>query len=489
MTYDFIVVGAGVSGMASALILARAGRSVALVEANSQTGAIVRGFRRHGLQIDTGFHYAGGMEPGGALERFFRYLGLADRLILEPFSRDAFDLVRFESHGYEFGFPSGRERLREALIRDFPAERVGIDAYLVEVEAACRAVPFLDLTADVTVRFPAATTLQEKLDQWFSDPLLKDLLAVHALLYGMSPEETPFALHAAVVDAYYHAPCGLAGGGRSLAEAFDAELARQGVELYLAGEVDQLEIVEGSFQGVRLVDGRRLSGGGCVFTAHPQLLLKLTSDTIFRTSYRQRLAELEDTVPACMLYGGLSQPLAGERANLFVLRQLGQIGKPPRSGIVDSPVYVTRARETSGTEEEGFLAIFPVHPDLMEACRGTDLHRTTPEYVAFKERLSEQMLEALLQRCPELAGRIVWSEGATPRSLRRYNNSPGLGLYGVKHSVSQINPQPLTKVKGLLLAGQGIAAPGLLGTICSAFITCGLIVGHDRLKHGLRACH
>lgn len=489
MTYDFIVVGAGVSGMTSALILARAGYSVALVEKNPRTGAVIRGFRRHGLQIDTGFHYAGGLEPGGALNRFFRYLGLADGLIPEPFDRNGFDLVRIESPGFEFGFHVGTEPLREALRHSFPAERNGIDAYLAEVERACRSVPFLDLTADVTIQLPGSATLREKLDFWFRDPLLKDLLAVHGLLYGMSPEETPFTLHAAVVDAYYRSPCGLAGGGRSLAEAYDAELARQGVDLFLGSGVEALEIGGNAFQGVRLCDGRRLAGKGCIFTAHPTTLLQMTTEDIFRPAYRRRLAELEDTVPACMLYGELSEPLSSERSNLFVLPRLGQIGKPPRSGISDGLVYITRARAATAPDKEGFLAVFPMHRELAETCRNDPPDGNDREYAAFKERLMIEMQSTLTQRCPELSGCITWCEGATPRSLRRYNHSPGLGLYGVKHSVTQITPQPLTKVGGLLLAGQGIAAPGILGAICSAFITCGLVLGHDRLKHGLLACH
>lgn len=489
MSYDFIVVGAGVSGMSSALILARAGYSVALVEKNPRTGAIIRGFRRHGLQIDTGFHYAGGMEPGGTLDRFFRYLGLSDRLVPEPFDRDGFDRVRFEAPGFEFTFPAGWERLREALQKAFPAERSGIDAYLAEVEQACRLVPFLHLSADVAIQLPGSATLRERLDRWFNDPLIKEVLAVHGLLYGMSPEETPFTFHAAVVDAYYRSPCGLAGGGHSLAATFDAGLAKQGVELYLGCGVAALEVAGGAFQGVRLADGRQLAGRGCIFTAHPRLLLELTPAETFRASYRQRLAGLEDTVAACLLYGGLTAPLSGQGANLFVLPRLGQIGKPPRSGIGDSPVYVTRARGVTTADADGFLAVFPVHRELLAACRPGHPGGEDRGYTLFKEQLVAQMQGALVQRCPELAGRITWCEGATPRSLRRYNHSPGLGLYGVKHSVSQINPQPLTKVRGLLLAGQGIAAPGILGTICSAFITCGLVVGHDRLKDGLRTCH
>ena len=490
MTYDFIVVGAGVSGMASALILARSGKHVALVEKNPQTAAVVRGFVRHGLQIDTGFHYAGGMSEGEVLDRFFRYLGLSDKLSPEPFNAEGFDTVRFESPKFEFSFPCGMERLREALCQAFPAEQRGIDAYLEGVKHACLSIPFLNLTMEPNSQMLTSSTLQEMLNLWFSDPLLKDLLAAHALLYGMSPEETPFALHAAVVDLYYRAPCGLAGGGRSLAEAFDAELINQQVDVHLGSGVAAIEVsTDGCFQGVRLADGRQLSGRGCIFTAHPKILLELFPETVFRASYRKRLAELEDTVPACLLYGGLSEAPPRQHANLYVIPRLGEIGKPSRSGIGTGPVYVTKARAATPQGREGFLGIFPLHAEFMKPWSDCNEGQRSPAYVAFKQELVQQMLDTLLQRCPDFSGRITWCEGATPLSLRRYNHSPGMGLYGLKHSAGQINPQPLTKIRGLLLAGQGIAAPGILGTICSAFITCGFILGHDHLKSGLIACH
>ncbi|WP_026842265.1 FAD-dependent oxidoreductase [Citrifermentans bremense] len=60
MRYDFAVIGAGVSGITSALILAKHGRSVALLEKAPRTAPLLRGFSRQGVQFDTGFHYTGG---------------------------------------------------------------------------------------------------------------------------------------------------------------------------------------------------------------------------------------------------------------------------------------------------------------------------------------------------------------------------------------------------------------------------------------------
>ena len=107
MMHDFVVVGAGVSGLTSALILARNGYSVALVEKAGHTAPLLRGFSRRGVHFDTGFHYAGGMGKGEPLDVFFRYLGLSDRLSCFPFDARGFDTFRNVRDGFEFRFPVG----------------------------------------------------------------------------------------------------------------------------------------------------------------------------------------------------------------------------------------------------------------------------------------------------------------------------------------------------------------------------------------------
>jgi all-trans-retinol 13,14-reductase len=51
-----------------------------------------------------------------------------------------------------------------------------------------------------------------------------------------------------------------------------------------------------------------------------------------------------------------------------------------------------------------------------------------------------------------------------------------------------LNPIPLTKIPNLYLAGQAVTAPGILGTMMSAFLACGYIVGHETLRKELRQC-
>jgi all-trans-retinol 13,14-reductase len=103
------------------------------------------------------------------------------------------------------------------------------------------------------------------------------------------------------------------------------------------------------------------------------------------------------------------------------------------------------------------------------------------DYIQFKENTGNR-LQRYIEKCvPEIAGNILFTECSTPLTLRDFANNPFGSIYGVKHKVGQYNPIPVTKVKGLFLAGQATVAPGILGTVISAFLVCGFILGHQQL--------
>jgi len=491
MKYDFAVVGAGVSGLTAAIILAGFGFRVAVIEKAEQTAAMVRGFRRRGVQFDTGFHYAGGMEEGGALDLLLRYLGLADRLEKEPFDPDGFDTVRFRQPEFEFRFPCGLERLRERLYETFPQERTAVDGYLQEVDKATASFPFLNLEADAEVPgLFQGPTLQDVLDRLTGDRILKGLLSVHCLLYGATPQEVPFALHAGVVGSYYRSAHGLKGGGRSLVEAFDAELSRRGVDVF-CGEAAAAILLgsDGRPCGVRLAGGKTIACGGCLVTVHPRTLLELAPAGVFRPAYCKRLQTLEETPSAFLLYGGSSVPIKElQSSNMFLLPSPEAAGCL-EAGIADGPLYLTAARPAQEeTARYGFMAISPAASRETARWASSTQGKRGREYAAFKSDMTHKMRARMEHFCPELEGLIGWCEGATPLTLRDYGHSPAGSLYGVKHRVGQMNPQPLTRVPGLLLAGQAVAAPGIMGAMISAFLACGHIVGHERIRRELRAC-
>ncbi|HEY6097558.1 MAG TPA: FAD-dependent oxidoreductase, partial [Candidatus Deferrimicrobium sp.] len=454
MSHDFVVIGAGVSGMTSALVMARNGYRVTLLEKAGHTAPLLRGFSRGGVHFDTGFHYTGGMGRGEPLDLFLRYLGLSGRVKAFPFREGGFDVLRCRKEGFEFHFPSGYEAIRERLTEAFPREKDAVGEYLRRVKATLESVPYLNPgRADgsgVALERIMGSTLKDTLDSLTGDPLLKALLSMHCLLYGVSPEEVSFAQHACVVGNYYLSACGIEEGGRGLARGFDEGLERAGVDVRCGSGVAGLSVdSRGELSGVRLADGTFLPCGGCIATVHPRLLLDMVPPGSFRPVYRKRIEGLEETVSAFMLYSVSDGPvpsLAGR--NIFAFPSADSIYGLGGGSIEDGPLYITAAYREGGGEPRGAIAIFPTLPGSTGAWEGSATGRRPEEYLSFKRHMVERMQRMVESAGPEFDGTTRPVEASTPLTLRDFNNTPVGGLYGLKHKAGQYNPGSTTRIKG-----------------------------------------
>ncbi|XP_049986190.1 all-trans-retinol 13,14-reductase [Alexandromys fortis] len=61
---DAVVIGSGIGGLASAVILAKAGKRVLVLEQHTKAGGCCHTFGKNGLEFDTGIHYVGRMREG-----------------------------------------------------------------------------------------------------------------------------------------------------------------------------------------------------------------------------------------------------------------------------------------------------------------------------------------------------------------------------------------------------------------------------------------
>lgn len=493
MKYDYVVIGAGVSGMSTAIILAKSGFDVALIEKSRKPAPLIRGFTRRGTYFDTGFHYTGGLGENEILDVFFRYLGVADQLEKIPYDPEGFDILRTLKNGFEFRFPYGYDRIRERFYETFPEEKSAVNTYLRAVADTYNSFPYISLNEDTS---PAGIqnrvhgqTLKQFLDRLTDNRVLKSVLSMHCLLHGVPPDEIPFVNHACVVGPYYESVHGIRGGGLSLVKSFEVQLEKLGVDVYCGHGVRKIRLSSDSTPaGVLLEDGQQLDCSGCVSTVHPGKFLDLIPDSFFRPAYRKRLKRLEETGSANILYAGCnsaSQELA--RANILVSADLDATGLRETDSMESRPLFISYVRpEGTGTAKHGFTAISPAASSQTSRWSDSMTGKRPPDYGEHKEKITQQLCQYIGAGCPELIEEIRFTECATALTLRDYSHNPSGSLYGVKHKVGQYNPLPLTRAKGLFLAGQAIAAPGILGAIVSAFLVGGIIIGHYRILKELK---
>jgi len=490
MRYDSIVIGSGLSGLTSALLLARSGRRVLILEQHSHPAPVVRGFTRGGINFDSGFHYAGGLGQGGAFRPLFKHLGLTEKLKLFPFVQDGFDRLAIATTEERCSLPVGFEQIKAKLGAQFPAVRAEIARYIDDIAGHWDQFPYLDVDmemADFSIESVHGVSMSERLQEFSDYPLLQSQLSMHSMLYGFLPEATSVSLNSLVAGSYYHSVHGIVGGGRTLVAALLELLADAGVEIRCRARVTALLADSDDVRGVRLESGEELFARKVIATLNPTLLPQLLPKGVLRPAYLKRLNGLRQTPSAYIVYAKSGTSLEFLRGcNLFVQPEAGIFSYTATQSLEERPFYLAAADQGGGGDLNGLIGIIPASYAEVSEWEPSEKRRSEG-YRAHKQLIGERLLKRFADICPDLA-ELELLELATPLTLHDYSLAPQGAIYGVGHFLSQYNPYPLTRLPGLFLSGQAIAAPGLLGAVVAGYLTCGSILGHEQLRREIRAC-
>ena len=483
MQYDNVIIGAGVSGMTTAILLARQGRKTALVEAARQIAPTIRGFRRKNIYFDTGFHYASLLDNGGALATLLDYLGLMPyltRVPLQPNTHDKFYCVR---SGADVTLPRNLEGLKGLLKEMYSAEEAAINEYLDEIGVFLKALNSnIFGTVENCVHFSKhnGSTLSDYLTKNFSDPVLKTLLSVHGLLYGSLPEETALGFHAMVAGGYYSTGRQLVDGGKALTEAYEETLSRNGVELYTDRKVEKIDLdSSGKVREVMFAEGGGVECNNCIYSANLRELTGLLPEGSFRPVYRQRLRDLQESGSALIIYcvETDSNDTSDTFSNLMMVHNTFPDMGRLNADVSERPVFISRSYPEKG--KGGLSIICPCPFEAVSRWEDSRPGQRHPDYRQWKLENAGKIVAAVEKHVHSLSGRLRIIDVGSPLTFRDYMNAPDGCLYGVKHRFDEMPFLPRTKIKGLYLTGQAVVSPGIMGAVLAGFLCARAMTGKD----------
>lgn len=280
--YDCVVVGAGIAGLSAAAFIAKAGRSVLLLERNAEVGGLVGTIDRGGFRFDTGLR---AIEDAGIVKPLLASLGLSLDFLPSPVSIGIEDrMIRLSSQEDE-----SLEAYRLLLADLYPGSFRDVDRIVDKLREVMRFMSVLygienpgfhDLVHDRkyivgtllpwTLKFLGTARqiarmnvpVEGYLDRLTSDQSLKDIIGQHFF------RETPafFALSYFSLYLDYLYP---RGGTGQLGRALEGFLWARGAAIRSSCEV---AAVLPASRRVRIADGTEIGYRHLVWACDQKLL-------------------------------------------------------------------------------------------------------------------------------------------------------------------------------------------------------------------------
>ena len=494
--YDVVVVGSGMGGLVSAIIMAREGKSVCVLEKNNQYGGNLQTFVRERTIFDTGVHYLGGLEKGQNLYRYFEYLDILDGLHLTRLNEDGFDLITFDGDEKEYPHAQGYPNFERQLVEKFPEEKEAIHQYCKKLQDICNQFPLYNLKHgkpyhEDTELF--SLPAKAYIDSVTQNEKLRAVLAGSNLLYAGEADKTPFYVHALSVNSYIQSSYRCADGGSQITKLLIKRLKESGGEAYKHSEVIQFNVEDKQIASVVTKKGNVIKGDLFISNIEPKITLQMVGEEHFRKSYANRIKSIDSTVSAFSIHIVL-------KPETFKYLNHNYYHFKDHKSVWNSHNYTQKSwpeaymvsmgtRKNQGEWADQLTAITYMRYEELEPWSGTfntvaQKNSRGETYEEFKETKIEAFLKVLEEKFPHIRESIQSVHTSTPLSYRDYIGCNEGSMYGYAKDYNiplKTFISPRTKIKNLFFTGQSINMHGILGVTISSVVTCSEILGSEYL--------
>jgi len=492
--YDVVIVGSGLGGLVSAIILAKEGYSVCVLEKNNQYGGNLQTFVRDKTIFDTGIHYIGGLSEGENLYKYFKYLGIIDHLNLKKMDDNGFDIISFEDDENEYPHAQGYDNFVDQLGVFFPDEKENITKYCDKIKVICESFPLYNLQWEGKYDNEIlALNAKETIDAFTENEKLKAVLAGSNFLYAGIPDKSPFYVHALSVNSYIQSSWRCINGGSQITKQLLKQLKKYGGEFYKYKEVVKFNVEENKVTSVEMKDGTQVSASYFISNIEPKTTLKMVGEEHFRKSFFSRVQSLEGVISAFSLYIVFKpETFKYINHNHYHFKKSSEVWTCHEYDEESWPKAFMASMNASKKQEEWAEGMtFITYMKYDDVTPWVNTFNTTAEesdrgesYEEFKARKVEKFLKEIEIKFPGIKECIQSIHTSTPLSYRDYIGGSNGNMYGYVKDAS--NPMKTlipskTKLDNLYLTGQSINMHGVLGVTIGAVVTCSEIVGKEYL--------
>ena len=462
-----IIIGAGLAGLSAGIYARQSGFDATIYESHTIPGGASTSWRRKGYYFEGGLHWLTGSSPESQLYHYWREVGALDDSV-EVHNRDPF--FSYELDGVRACLYRDIEKLRAHLIALSPEDRKEINKLCADVKKFTKMeMPVMDLPnlkAKSPAKFPLSMlfamipamprmkyyqsmTTQEYSEK-FKSPLIRKLICN---MIGDSFNAAGVLFTIATLssgDGGYPV-----GGSIAMAQRMAKKYLSLGGKVEYQKKVEQVIVEDGIATGV-VIGGETISADAVIVTKDTLSAI----DDLFAEPIREPWAEQmrKQTAPVLNVFVGI-----GVQADLSDLPAncTFPANCPIRVGELsyDSIGYNNYAG-FAGYAPEGCNALTTaLIGDSYEFWKRCKADGT---YEAEKQKLAESIIREFEQKYPQIAGKVVVWDIATPLTYERY-----LGSYkGSWMTISRKGEANMRysckpeSIANLYFAGQRLTTPG-----------------------------
>lgn len=485
-----VIIGSGLGGLSTGVVLAKNGFDVTILEQAAQIGGCLQCFSRNGVKFETGMHFAGCLDDGQVLSNYFNYLEIKDKIVLKRLDTAAYNIVSLQ--GERFAFPNGREAFIDYFSQRFPSQHDNLVRYCDLVEQVACLSPYRSLQSVTDDRKIDGDlffrSVDEVINETITDPLLREVLVGNISLYAAERGKTPFSTHAFIFDFYNQSSFRIVGGSDGIAKALAEVLSRYGGKIRTRCKASKILFDGKIAKGVETSTGEFFEADLVISDIHPQLLLQQVDSNVFTEAYRSRVSSMDNTTSVFSLFLRFKEgTIPYMNSNFYGFRT----DSPWKmTGRVDGSwpqgyLYMHHCLDPNSEFAQNGVVLAYMDRDAVRQWDETTVGRRGDDYVAFKHQMAERLLDVVEKDFPDIRDHIESVNVATPLTYRDYTLTPDGSMYGLAKDITMGVAGRVsfkTKSPNLFLVGQNINSHGLLGVLVGSMSVCSHIVGEAEIR-------